>query len=153
VRPFASLIALCWLSTLPSEATQTPGRISVYTYSRDSRAGFKDERLDLFRRELGRYVKDFTEVAYEIQNAQVSVQLLGPGTLSTEIGSDGLASHHLFTPDEEADRTWVVLRVQAFAKEFSVEGSGGRDLARLAKSVSDWLTANRTAIRERYLEP
>jgi hypothetical protein len=147
----ASLIALGWLSTFPVGTAQTPGRIRLYTYSRDSAAGFKDERLDLFRRELGRYVEDFSEVAYTAESAQASIQLLGPGVLSVALGLDGKTEHHLFTPDEEADRTWVVIRVGTFAKELSVEGSGGRDLARLAKAVSDWISDNRTAIRERAL--
>lgn len=152
MRRLAIWIALGWSSTIPPATAQAPGRISLYTYSRDSAAGFKDERLDLFRRELGRYVEDFTEVAYEAESAQVGIQLLGPGTLSVALGLDGKTEQHLFTPDEKAERTWVVLRIGAFAKEFYVEGHSGRDLARLAKSVSDWLQTHRATIRERYLE-
>lgn len=152
MRRLASLIALGWLSTLPSVSAQAPGHVSLHVYSRDSRAGFEDERLDLFRRELGRYVEDYTEVAYDTESAQVGVQFLGPGVLSVAIGLDGKTESHLFTPDEEADRTWAILRVGTFAKEFYIDGSGGRDIARLAKSVSDWLARHRATIRERYLQ-
>lgn len=152
MRRFAGLVALWCLFAPRGVAAQAPGRISVYTYSRDSAAGFKDDRLDIFRRELGRYIATFMEVAYDTESAQVRLLFLGPGELSVALGPDGETEHHLFTPEEKADRTWVVLRVETFSKEFSVLGSGGRDLTRLAKSVSDWLSAHTTTIRERYLE-
>ena len=152
MRRFAGLVAL-WCLFAPRDVTaQAPGRISVYANSRESAAGFKDDRLDIFRRELGKYAASFMEIAYEAEGAQVRLLFLGPGELSVALGPDGETEHHLFTPDEKADRTWVVLRVETFSKEFSVPGTGGRDLARLAKSVSDWLSAHTTTIRERYLE-
>ena len=58
------------------------------------------------------------EVAYETESAQVRLLFLGPGELSVALGPDGETEHHLFTPDEKADRTWVVLRVETFSKEF-----------------------------------
>lgn len=146
MRRFAGLVALWCLFAPRGVAAQAPGRISVYTYSRDSAAGFKDDRLDIFRRELGRYIATFMEVAYDTESAQVRLLFLGPGELSVALGPDGETEHHLFTPEEKADRTWVVLRVETFSKEFSVLGSGGRDLTRLAKSVSDWLSAHTTTI-------
>jgi hypothetical protein len=130
---------------------QEPSPLSLFTYSRDSAHGFKDELLDAFRRELGKHVDSFTEVAYSREQAQVSVQFLGQGELTVELGDGDQPVRHLWRLDENATRTWALVRVGlpgAFAKEFSVEGRGTRDLSRLAKSIADWIQENASAIRE-----
>ena len=49
---------------------------------------------------------------------------------------------------------WAIVRMgpgesaPPFSKEFSVAGSGGRDLSRLAKAIGDWLQQNSSIIRE-----
>lgn len=125
-----------------------PNRISVYTFSRDSEKQFHDERLDRFRRELGEYAESVMELAYSRESAHVTVLYLGQGRLSVEIDEAGRAARHLWTPDEDSQKMWAVLRIGTFSKEFSENGSGGRDLSRLAKSIGDWLKANSTMIRE-----
>ena len=126
-----------------------PSRVGVYTYSRDSVAGLVDERLDMFRRELGKYADALIEIAYSRESASVTVQFLGQGSLAVELDAAGDAVRHLWTPDEEAPKMWAIVRIGTFSKEFSVDGSGGRDLSRLAKSVGEWLQRNSTVIRER----
>lgn len=132
---------------------QAPGRLSLFTYSRDSAAGFKDERLDAFRRELGEHVDSFTEVAYSREQAQVSVQFLGQGELTMELGDGDEPVRYLWRFDETAPKTWALVRVgprgprEKFSKEFAVEGRGARDLSRLAKAVADWIRENAAAIR------
>jgi hypothetical protein len=121
--------------------------LSLFTYSRDSAAGFKDEILEAFRRELGKQVDSFTEVAYARDEAQVSVQLLGQGDLTVELSDGGDAVRYLFRFDEAAPRIWALVRVGEFVKEFSVEGRGARDLSRLAKAIADWIRDNSSAIR------
>lgn len=131
--------------------TVQPRQISVYTYSRDSDQGFKDERLDTFRRELGKYASPLMELGYARETADVTVQFLGQGDLAIELDADGKPVRHLWTPDDEAQRMWAVVRIgreRPFAKEFSVRGSGGRDISRLAKAIGDWLQNNSTVIRE-----
>ncbi len=125
-----------------------PNRISVYTFSRASEKQFHDERLDRFRRELGEYAASVMELAYSRESARVTVLYLGQGRLSVELDEAGRAARHLWTPDEEAQKIWAVLRMGTFSKEFSESGSSGRDLSRLAKSIGDWLKANSTVIRE-----
>jgi hypothetical protein len=128
---------------------QAPSRLSLFTYSRDSAAGFKDERLDAFRRELGEHADSFTEVAYSRQGAQVSVQFLGQGELTIELVDDE-PPRYLWRPDEAAPKAWAIVRVGAgekFSKEFAVEGRGARDLSRLAKAIADWIRENAAAIR------
>ena len=130
---------------------QAPSRLSLFTYSRDSAHGFKDELLDAFRRELGKHVDSFTEVAYSREQAQVSVQFLGPGDLTVELGDGDEPARYLWRLDETAPKTWAVVRVGQmgkFSKEFSVEGRGARDLGRLAKAIADWIRENSAAIRE-----
>ena len=126
-----------------------PSRVGIYTFSRDSEARLNDERLDTFRRELGKYAEPFMELAYSRESAQITVQFLGQGRLAVELDEAGRAVRHLWTPDEKAPRMWAVLRLGDFSKEFSEKGAGGRDLSRLAKSIGEWLQANSTVIRER----
>ncbi len=142
-----NLVALVCAVTL----LQAPSPLSLFTYSRDTVHGFKDELLDAFRRELGKHVDSFTEVAYSREQAQVSVQFLGPGDLTVELGDGDQPARYLWRVDENAPRTWALIRIGragAFSKEFSVEGRGARDLSRLAKSIADWIQENASAIRE-----
>ena len=88
------------------------------------------------------------ELAYSRESAHVTVLYLGHGRLSVELDEAGRAARHLWTPDEDSQKMWAVLRIGTFSKEFSENGSGGRDLSRLAKSIGDWLKANSTVIRE-----
>jgi hypothetical protein len=131
-----------------------PKPVSVYTYSRDSRQGFKDELLDAFRRDLGKYASPLIELAYSRESAQITVQFLGQGELDIELDTTGKAVRHLFSPDDKARRMWAIVRMgpgesaPPFSKEFSVAGSGGRDLSRLAKAIGDWLQQNSSIIRE-----
>ncbi len=127
---------------------QAPSRLSLFTYSRDSVHGFKDELLDAFRRELSKHVESFAEVAYSREEAQVSVQFLGPGELEVEIGEADAPARYVFRSNETAPRTWAIVRVGNFSKEFSVEGRGARDLSRLSKSIADWIRDNSAAIRK-----
>jgi hypothetical protein len=130
---------------------QAPAPLSLFTYSRDSAHGFKDDLLDAFRRELGEHAGSFTEVAYSREQAQVSVQFLGQGDLTVELGDGDQPVRYLWRLDENAPRTWALVRIGLpgeFAKEFSVEGRGTRDLSRLAKSIADWIQENQSAIRE-----
>jgi len=127
-----------------------PNRVSVYVFSRDSAAGLEDERLDTFRRELGKYADSAMELGYTRGSADVSVQFLGQGTLGVELDRNGRAVRHLWTPDDKASKMWAVLharKLEDFSKEFSVEGSGGRDLSRLAKRIGDWLERNGSRLR------
>lgn len=140
-------------SLLPAEATTSaqPRAVGIYTFSRDTHRGFKDERLDTFRRELGKYASPVMELAYSRESAQITVQFLGQGELAIELGTDGEAVRHLWTPDETAPRMWAVVRMGGdghFSKEFSVRGSSGRDLSRLARDVGEWLQQNSGVIRE-----
>ena len=128
-----------------------PNRVGIYTYSRDSNQGFKDEHLDTFRRALGKYASPLMELAYSRESAQITVQFLGQGDLAIELDTTGEAVRHLWTPDDKARRMWAIVRIghdQPFSKEFSVTGSGGRNLSRLAKDIGDWLQENSTIIRE-----
>ena len=128
-----------------------PNPVGIYTYSRDSNQGFKDEHLDTFRRELGKYASPLMELAYTRESAQITVQFLGQGDFVIELDTTGKAMRHLWTPDDKAPRMWALVRIgddQPFSKEFSVTGSGGRDLSRLAKTVGDWLKDNSTVNRE-----
>jgi hypothetical protein len=132
-------------------ASVQPRALGIYTFSRDSDHGLKDERLDTFRRELGKYASPLMELAYSRDSAQVTVQFLGQGDLAAELDTDGKAVRHLWTPDDEAPRMWAIVRIgsdRPFSKEFSVEGAGGRDISRLAKSIGDWLQQNSTVLRE-----
>ena len=143
-------LAAGWLDAQPSP-------VGIYTYSRDSSQGFKDEHLDAFRRDLGKYASPLMELAYSRESAQITVQFLGQGELAIELDTTGKAVRHLWTPDDKARRMWAILRIepigptgpdQPFSKEFSVAGSGGRDLSRLAKAIGDWLQENSSIIRE-----
>ena len=128
-----------------------PNPVGIYTYSRDSNQGFKDEYLDTFHRELGKYASPLMELACTRESAQITVQFLGQGDLVIELDTTGKAMRHLWPPDDKAPRMWAIVRIgddQPFSKEFSVTGSGGRDLSRLAKTVGDWLKDNSTVIRE-----
>jgi len=147
-----NLVAIVFALTL----VQAPSRLGVFTYSRDSAHGFKDDLLDVFRRELGKHA-DFIEVAYSREQAQVSVQFLGKGDLTVELGDGDEPARYLWRFDEGAPRTWAVVRIGRmgpkgekgkFSKEFSVEGTGARDLSRLAKAIADWIRENSAAIRE-----
>ena len=143
------MLALAVLATaLASAPPQAGGRVSLYIYSRDSAAGFSDELLDVFRRDLGKHAESFTEVAYDVASADVRVELLGQGELTVQIGPHDEARGYLFRPDDNASRMWAIVRVSAFSKPFGLEGSGGRDMSRLAKAVSDWLEGNSGAILE-----
>ena len=145
----AALAAILSVATgwLPLEGLQPP-HVGIYTYSQESDRGFQDERLDTFRRELGKYASPVMELAYTRESAKVTVQFLGQGDLAMELDADGNTVRHLWTPDDEAPRMWAIVRLEAFSKEFSVRGSGGRDLSRLAKTIGDWLQLNSTVIRE-----
>lgn len=144
------MLAFVVLATaLTSVPSQAAARVSLYIYSRDSAAGFADELLDVFRRDLGKHAESFTEVAYDAASADARVELLGQGELTVEIGPGTEAVRYLFRPDDKAPRMWAVVRVGESSKEFALEGSGGRDMSRLAKVVSDWLERNSGAILER----
>jgi hypothetical protein len=143
--PVHLVSALCALTLL-----QAPSRLSLFTYSRDSAHGFKDELLDVFRRELGKHVDSFTEVAYSREQAHVAVQFLGQGDLTVELGDGDQPVRYLWRLDENAPRTWALVRIGLpgeFSKEFSVEGHGTRDLSRLAKAIADWIRENSSAIQ------
>ncbi len=89
------------------------------------------------------------ELAYSRESAQITVQLLGQGELAIELGTTGHAVRHLWTPDNKTPRMWAIVRMrhdQPFSKEFSVAGSSGRDLSRLAKAIGDWLQENSTIL-------
>ncbi len=76
--------------------------------------------------------------------------LLAQGDLAVELGSDGEAVRHLWTPDDEP-RMWAIVRIgqdPPFSKEFSATGSGRRNLSRLAKAIGDWLLDNSTILRQ-----
>ena len=144
--PFNVVSLLCALTLL-----QAPSRLSLFTYSRDSVHGFKDELLDAFRRELEKHVDSFTEVAYSREQAHVSVQFLGQGDLTVELGDGDEPARYSWRFDETAPRTWAIVRIGragTFSKECSVEGTGARDLSRLAKAIADWIRENATAIGE-----
>lgn len=128
---------------------QAPGRLSLFTYSRDSIHGFKDETLEAFRRELGKHTESFAEIAYSRGEARVSVQLLGQGDLVIEIAGGEESARYLFRSDETAPKTWALVRVGSFSKEFSAEGQGVRNLSRLAKTIADWIRNNAAAISAR----
>ena len=133
-------------------AVAQPAPVGIYTFSRDSEAGFQDPLLDGFRREIGKYADTFMEIAYERDRAEITIQFLGQGELAVELDENGDAVRHLWTADDKAPRMWAVVRIGGtggFAKEFSTRGSGGRDVSRLAKSIGEWLQANSTKIRER----
>ncbi|GMR24586.1 MAG: hypothetical protein BMS9Abin37_3150 [Acidobacteriota bacterium] len=143
------LVVVLWLAAGWLEAQPNP--VGIYTYSRDSNQGFKDEHLDTFRRELGKYASPLMELAYSRESAQITVQFLGQGELAIELDTTGKAVRHLWSPDDKARRMWAIVRIghdQPFSKEFSVAGSGGRDLSRLAKAIGDWLQQNSSIIRE-----
>lgn len=149
------LIAIMSLAMESLEAQPRP--VGIYTFSRDSHAGLKDERLDTFRREVGKYASPLIELAYSRESARVTVQFLGQGELAVELDTNGDAARHLWTPDDEAPKMWAIVRIvhvrpsaadTPFSKEFSVAGSGGRDLSRLAKAIGDWLQSNSTLLRE-----
>lgn len=132
-------------------AAVQPSPVSIYTYNRDSEHGFGDEHLDAFRQELGKYASPVMELAYTRESAVLTVQFLGQGELSVELGPNGHAVGHRWTPDDEAPRMWAIVRLPStptYSKEFSVVGSGGRDLSRLAKAIGDWVQQNSTRIRE-----
>jgi hypothetical protein len=133
-------------AVLTAVLVQGEERLSVHTYSRDSAVGFKDELLDTFRRELGKYLESFAEVAHSREEARVSVQFLGQGELTVEIGEDE-PPRYLWRFDETAGKTWALVRVGKFSKEFGVEGRGARDLGRLAKTIADWIRENEATIR------
>jgi hypothetical protein len=142
----ASLATLLIALKAPA-AAQEPGPLSLYAYSRDSAEGFKDDLLDVFRRELGKHLEAVTAVAYERKDADVSVLFLGQGELTVELGDEGEPVRHLWREDDEAGRMWALVRIRSFSKEFSLEGSGSRDLGRLAKTIADWIRDNATTIR------
>ena len=156
--PVHLVSVLCALTLL-----QAPSRLSLFTYSRDSVHGFKDELLDAFRRELEKHVDSFTEVAYSREQAHVSVQFLGQGDLTVELGDGDEPARYRWRTDETAPRTWALVRIGQmgqkgqmgqmgqkgmFSKEFSITGRGARDLSRLAKAIADWIRENSAAIRE-----
>ncbi len=136
------VVAALWTAAL----VQAEGRLRVYTYSRDSAVGFKDELLESFRRELGKHIESIAEVAYTREEAQVSIQFLGQGELTVELGEDE-PPRYLWRFDETASRTWALVRIGKFSKEFAVEGRGARDLGRLAKTIADWIRENEPTIR------
>jgi hypothetical protein len=136
------------LLLLASLALQTPtARLGLFVYSRDTAHGFKDESLEVFRRAIGEQVEEFLDIAYSREEAYVSVQYLGPGELSVELGEIDEPARYFWRADEKAIRTWAVLRIGSFSKEFSVEGHGARDLSRLAKMIADWVRENSAALR------
>jgi hypothetical protein len=142
-------LALCLPETARASTSPQAARpISLYAFSRDSDAGFKDELLDTFRRELGKHLESVSELAYDRKGADVSVLFLGRGELTVEIGDAGEPTRYLWRGYEEAERMWALVRVRSFSKEFSVAGSGGRDLSRLAKAIADWVRDNSTTIRQ-----
>jgi hypothetical protein len=96
---------------------------------------------------LGKHIDSFAEVAYSRDEARVSVQFLGQGELTVELGEDEEPSRYLWRFDETAASTWALVRVGKFSKEFSVEGRGTRDLGRLAKTIADWIRENEAVIR------
>lgn len=130
-------------------ASQPAERLRLYSFSRDSAAGFQDELQDVFRRELGKHVESFTEVAYDLAGAQVSVQFLGLGDLTVELGAPDEPARYSWHPDEEGTRFWAIVWVGSFSKEFSLEGSSARDLSRLANNIAGWIRDNSGAIREK----
>ena len=148
----STMTAWLLVATLLGATTPTAQPlVGIYTYSRDSESGFKDERLDMFRRELGKYASPLMELSYSRESAQLTVQFLGQGNLAIELDSTGEAVRHLWTPDDKAPRLWAIVRMahpKPFSKEFSVGGSGGRDLSKLAKDIGDWIQQNSTVIRE-----
>ena len=147
MKTWTTLLLLACISTAYSQTKS----ISVYTFSQDSDAGFNDDHLDIFRRELGKYTDSSIELAYTSESAQVTVQFLGQGKLSVQFGPVGNVIGHTFSPNEKAPKMWAIIRLdnaKGFSKELSHEGSGGRDLSRLAKQTADWIQQNSTRIRE-----
>ena len=144
------LFTVCLIAAAPSSAQP---RVRLFTFSRDSLAGFKDPHLELFRRDLGKSVEAFMELAYTQREAKVSVQYLGAGELDAQLSPTGETTGYLWRSDEESDRIWAVLRVGDFSREFTVQGGGGRSVGRLAKNIADWIEANRTVLREKSLVP
>jgi hypothetical protein len=142
-----ALVALASILGAPVSA-QAPSRLSLYAFSRDSDSGFKDELLDTFRRELGKQLESVTELAYDRKDADVGVQFLGQGELTVELDAEGETSRYLWRADDKAERIWALVQVRKFSKEFSLAGSGGRDLSRLAKNIADWIRDNSVAIRK-----
>ena len=144
-------VLITFFSVVMAAGGAQPRAVSVYTFSRDSHAGLADERLDAFRRELGKYASSMMEIAYSRDAAAVTVQLLGQGHLTVELDENGDTAGHTWTPDEDAPKMWAIVRVSSdtpLTKEFSVLGASGRDLSRLAKAIGDWLQANSTTLRE-----
>lgn len=147
MRVFLAAVLLLTAGWLEAQ----PNPVGIYTYSRDSSQGFKDELLDTFRRDLGKYASPLMELAYSRESARITVQFLGQGELAIELDTTGKAVRHLWSPDDKARRMWAIVRIghnPPFSKEFSVAGSGGRDLSRLAKAIGDWLQKNSSIIRE-----
>ncbi len=144
-----AVFVLGGLALASSVALAQAPRPSLYTFSSDSDAGFEDERLESFRRDLGDFVKKFMELGYSKETALVSVQFLGQGELTVELDASGMPARHLWVPSDDAPGMWAIVRVGDFAKPFDVDGSGARSLSRLAKSISEWLEKNEPALRKR----
>ena len=143
------LVLLVLLSASSSAGEQAATRLGVYTYSLSSDAGFGDELLDLFRRELGKQLSSFGEMAYSRAEADVAVQFLGQGELTRRLGNGGEPEGYLFTPDENAPRMWALVHVGDYSRAFAIEGSGGRKMSELGKAIADWMNDSSTAIRDR----
>ena len=145
------LTVFCFL-WLASALDAQPRTTSVYVYSRDSEAGLNDDKLDMFRRELGKYAEPAMAIGYSREEADVSIQFLGAGSLTVVIGESGAATSHHFVPGGETPHLWVIVRrsrLPGYAKEFTVDGAGGRDVSRLAKDVGDWIRDNASQLSRR----
>lgn len=150
----ATLLLLIAGSRAPVAAAQRSegAPVRIYTYSRATAGGFADERLDAFRREIGEQAGDAAELGYSREDADVSVHLLGQGSLTVKLSAAGDTDGYLFVPDETEPRTWALLSSGEHSIEIAEEGSGMRVLTRLARSVAEWVRRNAGTLREDRLE-
>lgn len=142
-----TLALLAGAALTPSPQAADP--LALYVFSLDSDSGFEDELLDVFRRELGRHVESFTQVAYSRDDADVAVQFLGQGELAIELSAAGETRGYAFTPDESAPRMWALVHVGGHSRAFAVEGTGARKMSELGQYVARWIRDRSTTIRER----
>lgn len=132
-----------------SEVEAQPS-LACFVSSADTEAGFKDESLLRFQKELRRFGEPHLDIVETKESADVRVQFLGRGKLSVQIPeSESTQSRIMFEPNPEAETLWALARIGTFVKPMSSKGPRNRALSRLASDLSQWLADNQDHILKR----
>jgi len=128
--------------------------VTVYCFSEDLEAGFKDETATAWCRILGERgeKKKSLAIVEDKQSAHVLVECLGVEKIEAAGETTYLVGGYAWTPDQTKTGARAVITVGDFKKGFFASGIGFRGPSSVINQTEEWIRENRATILEKAAE-